>query len=55
MSDLVGNPEDRFSRVAARIVMGMEVNLTECDVLPHFINSKQCFVKDLIELEFFIQ
>ena len=29
MSDLVGNPEDRFSRVAAQIV-GVSVNYRQC-------------------------
>ena len=33
MSDLVGNPEDRFSRVAAQIVLAQD-RLVKCNISP---------------------
>ena len=34
MSDLVGNPEDRFSRVEAHLMMIENLNLDHDDVNP---------------------
>ena len=37
MSDLVGNPEDRFSRVAAHIIITICISITDA-FLPHIVD-----------------
>ena len=44
MSDLVGNPEDRFSRVAAHIMHGLVFVMSYLPMLPRLVDitDKNC-------------
>ena len=56
MSDLVGNPEDRFSQNEAHLIQGVQCRMVLVVIFSHFfLNIFFCFVDAIFDLVYDVE